>query len=356
MTAPSPAQLLADRGFSAFEPLEQPDENYPTIMIDPDRTFQTIEGFGGAFTDAAADVFAQLPTASQEQFLEACFDPVDGNGYTCAGRRSTAATTPPGCTPTPRCRATRSSSTSRSSTTARTGCPSSSAPRPRPRASCVSTPRRGARPAWMKTNDEMKHGGKLKPEYRQTWADYFVKYVKAYAAEGVPMWGLTVQNEALATQVWESCLFTANEERDFVRDYLGPTLHRHGLGDVKLMIWDHNRGLVYQRARGRLQRPAGRRSTSGAPPSTGTSATTTTTCACSTTPSPTRGCSSPRASVRGTWEAAVPPRPERHPGPQQLDGGLDRLEPAARPRGRSAPRRRPDGRHDRQCRHARPGS
>jgi glucosylceramidase len=100
----------------------------------------------------------------------------------------------------------------------------------------------------MKTNDDMKHGGKLKPEYRQTWADYFVKYVKAYAAEGVPMWGLTVQNEALATQVWESCLFTAAEERDFVRDYLGPTLHRHGLADVKLMIWDHNRGLVYQRA------------------------------------------------------------------------------------------------------------
>jgi len=40
----------------------------------------------------------------------------------------------------------------------------------------------------------------------------------------------------------QTCLFTANEERDFVRDYLGPTLHRNGLADVKLMIWDHNRG------------------------------------------------------------------------------------------------------------------
>jgi hypothetical protein len=81
VTAP-PSQLLADRGFSALEPLEQPDERFPTIMIDPDRTFQTIEGFGGAFTDAAADVFAQLPPASQEQFLKAAFDPVTGNGYT----------------------------------------------------------------------------------------------------------------------------------------------------------------------------------------------------------------------------------------------------------------------------------
>ena len=102
-------------------------------------------------------------------------------------------------------------------------------------------------PGWMKTNGEMLHGGKLKPEYNQTWADYFVKYIKAYQAEGVPMWGLTVQNEALATQVWESCIFTAEEERDFVKNFLGPALQRAGLGDVKLMIWDHNRGLMYQR-------------------------------------------------------------------------------------------------------------
>jgi len=49
-TSQAPLQLLADRGLRAFEPLEQPDENYPTIMIDPDKTFQAIDGFGGAFT------------------------------------------------------------------------------------------------------------------------------------------------------------------------------------------------------------------------------------------------------------------------------------------------------------------
>ncbi len=103
-------------------------------------------------------------------------------------------------------------------------------------------------PAWMKTNDNMLYGGKLKPEYYQTWADYFVRYVKAYQQEGIPIWGLTVQNEAMAVQVWESCVFTAAEERDFVRDYLGPTLHKNGLGDLKLMFWDHNRGVMYQRA------------------------------------------------------------------------------------------------------------
>ena len=57
VTAQSTNQLLANQGFKAFEPLEQPDENYPTIFVDNDVTFQTIVGFGGAFTDAAAITF-----------------------------------------------------------------------------------------------------------------------------------------------------------------------------------------------------------------------------------------------------------------------------------------------------------
>ncbi|HXK09962.1 MAG TPA: glycoside hydrolase family 30 protein [Vicinamibacteria bacterium] len=256
VTAPSPLQLLADRGFSAFEPLDQPDENYPTIIVDPARSFQTIEGFGGAFTDAAADVFTALPAAAQEAFLKASFDPVEGNGYTLC--RTTIHSCDyaadmytydevPGDTTLAHFsiehdRRNRLPFIKRAQTV--------SGGRLRLYASPWSPP------AWMKTNGEMLHGGKLKPEYRQTWADYFVRYVKAYAAEGVPIWGLTVQNEPLATQVWESCLFTANEERDFVRDYLGPTLHKGGLGDLKLMIWDHNRGLIYQRAEAAYSDPA----------------------------------------------------------------------------------------------------
>jgi glucosylceramidase len=255
VTAPSPSQLLADRGFSPFEPLEQPDENVPTTIIDPDRTFQTMEGFGGAFTDAAADVFAQLPAASQERFLKACFDPVEGNGYDL-------------------CRTTIHSCDYAAEMYTYDDVPGDkelahfSIEHDRrnrlPLIKRAQAATRGALrlyaspwspPAWMKTNGEMLHGGKLKPEYRQTWADYFVRYVKAYAAEGVPIWGLTVQNEPLATQVWESCIFTADEERDFVRDHLGPTLHRNGLSDVKLMIWDHNRGLVYQRAEAAYRDP-----------------------------------------------------------------------------------------------------
>jgi glucosylceramidase len=52
----------------------------------------------------------------------------------------------------------------------------------------------------------------------------------------------------MATQTWESCIYTGNEERDFIKYYLGPTLHKNGLADKKLIAWDHNRDLIYQRA------------------------------------------------------------------------------------------------------------
>jgi glucosylceramidase len=248
MTAQGTSNRLTSLGFRAFEPLDQPDENYPTIMIDLDKTFQTIEGFGGAFTDAAAINFGKMSQEKQEEFLTACFDPEKGNGYTLC--RTTIHSCDysdeeytyddvPGDKNLDHFtidhdRKYRIDFIQRALKTARGNLKVFASP--------------WSPPAWMKTNDDMLHGGKLKPEYFQTWADYYVKYIEAYQKEGIPIWGLTVQNEAMAVQVWESCIFTAAEERDFVRDYLGPTLHKNGLADVKLMIWDHNRGIMYQRA------------------------------------------------------------------------------------------------------------
>jgi glucosylceramidase len=67
--------------------------------------------------------------------------------------------------------------------------------------------------------------------------------------EGCKIWGLTVQNEPEATQLWDSCIYTAEEERDFVRDYLGPALARAKMARIRLLIWDHNRDRLYQRAK-----------------------------------------------------------------------------------------------------------
>jgi glucosylceramidase len=111
-------------------------------------------------------------------------------------------------------------------------------------------------PAWMKDNNDMLHGGKLKPEFYQSWANYYVKYINALEKDGVPVWGLTIQNEPMAKQKWESCMYTAEEERDFIKNYLGPTLQKNNLGGKKLIAWDHNRDLVYQRASAILNDPA----------------------------------------------------------------------------------------------------
>ena len=66
-------------------------------------------------------------------------------------------------------------------------------------------------PVFMKDNKDMLHGGKLLPEYFQSWATYFTKFIKAYENEGIPVWGVTVQNEPMAVQTWESCIFSAEE-------------------------------------------------------------------------------------------------------------------------------------------------
>lgn len=104
-------------------------------------------------------------------------------------------------------------------------------------------------PAYMKTNGEMNNGGKLKPEFMQLWADYYVKYIEKMKEKNIDIWAVTVQNEPAAIQVWDSCEYTAEEERDFVKNYLGPTFHKNNLQDKKIIIWDHNRDIAYERAK-----------------------------------------------------------------------------------------------------------
>ena len=100
-------------------------------------------------------------------------------------------------------------------------------------------------PAYMKTNGEMNHGGKLKEEYFDLWAEYYVKFVKAYEEAGVKITSISVQNEPKAKQRWDSCIYTAEEERDFVKNYLGKKMKDIG---VKVLFWDHNKERVVERA------------------------------------------------------------------------------------------------------------
>tara|TARA_A200000113_G_scaffold213950_1_gene216817 strand:- start:994 stop:1917 length:924 start_codon:yes stop_codon:yes gene_type:complete len=100
----------------------------------------------------------------------------------------------------------------------------------------------------MKSNKSMLKGGKLLPEYYDAWARYYVKFIEAYEAEGMPIWGISIQNEPMAVQRWESMIYTAEEERDFLKNHLGPVMEKSGYGDKNIVVWDHNRDLMAHRA------------------------------------------------------------------------------------------------------------
>ncbi len=247
VTARDTGDRLSRKAPVALEPLAQPDEASPTVMVDPQRKFQVFEGVGGALTDAAAETFFRLPKERQQELITAYFDRERGIGYSlgrtnihsCDFSSESYTYTAPGDIEL------KSFSVEHDR---RYRIPFIKAALAATEAGLKLFASPWSPPGWMKTNGEMLHGGKLKPEYRAAWARYVVRFVQAYEQEGVPVWGLTVQNEPMAVQRWESCIFTADEERDFVRDHLGPALEQAGLGRLKLMIWDHNRGLLYQRA------------------------------------------------------------------------------------------------------------
>lgn len=230
-----------------FTPLSQPMETQICVFVDPAKTFQTYIGIGGALTDAAAETFAKLPADKQKELLLAYFDKQNGIGYTVARTNINS------------CDFSSDMYTYikegdkdlasfniehdkkfkipfiKKAMAAAGG-----------KLTLFASP--WSPPAFMKDNNDMLHGGKLKPAFYTSWATYYTKFIKAYQKEGIPIWGITIQNEPMAKQTWESCNYTAEEERDFLKNYLGPIMQKEGLGDKKIIVWDHNRDMIYQRA------------------------------------------------------------------------------------------------------------
>jgi glucosylceramidase len=247
LTAQGTNSRLAATEKLSFKEVGQPLETQPTVFVDPTHQYQTLVGIGGALTDAAAETFAKLPKAQQQELLRAYYSPTEGIGYTLA-RTNINSCDFSSDTYTYVADGDRELKTFNIQHDEKFKIPFIK----------QATAAAGGRlplyvspwspPAWMKDNNSMLQGGKLKPEFRQAWANYYVKFIQAYEKQGMPVWGLTVQNEPMAKQRWESCIFTAEEERDFVKNFLGPTLHKSGMADKKLIGWDHNRDLAFQRA------------------------------------------------------------------------------------------------------------
>jgi glucosylceramidase len=100
-------------------------------------------------------------------------------------------------------------------------------------------------PVYMKTNGTREYGGHLKREYYALWAKYFAKYIEACRTENIDIWGVTVQNEPRHTQMWESCLYSLEEEIEFL-GYLGRALTKTG---TRILCYDHCRERVYERSK-----------------------------------------------------------------------------------------------------------
>jgi glucosylceramidase len=230
-----------------FKEKGQPFENEISVFVDPSKTFQSYFGIGAALTDAAAETFYKMPKDKQQEILKAYFDKQTGIGYTVARTNINS------------CDFSSDMYTYvqegdkdlktfnidhdqkfkipfiKEAMTAAGG-----------KLNLFASP--WSPPAFMKDNNDMLKGGKLKPEFYNSWALYYTKFIKEYEKAGVPVWGISVQNEPMAKQKWESCIYTAEEERDFLKNHLGPTMEKEGLKEKKIIVWDHNRDMMYQRA------------------------------------------------------------------------------------------------------------
>lgn len=101
-------------------------------------------------------------------------------------------------------------------------------------------------PAYMKTNGERNNGGSLQSKYNKRWAEYICRYIEEYRKRGYNVTKLTMQNEPKAVQPWDSCVYTAEEERKFLKDYVYPVLVAHNLEDIAIYIWDHNKERAFE--------------------------------------------------------------------------------------------------------------
>jgi len=225
-----------------------------TIKINPNTKFQQIIGFGGAFTESAAYTLSKITEDKRKEVIEAYFNPETGINYSI-GRvhiHSCDFSLENYTYVTDQDMELKTFDISRDfkwviPLILDAGIERGEAIK------ILASP--WSPPSWMKSNHDMNHGGQLLPQYFESWAMYYTKFIKAYHKAGIDVKAITVQNEPAAVQVWDSCIYSAEEERDFIKYHLGPTMVRENLEDIKILIWDHNRDIMVERVKPILDDP-----------------------------------------------------------------------------------------------------
>lgn len=215
-------------------------ENAAVINLNPEKKYQTITGFGGSFTEASASLLNRIGPDNRAKIIEAYFGD-SGARYSLTrthmnscdfslGQYSYAPVA--------------GDATLQNFSIAEDKDDLIPMIKDAMKASkegfkILSSP--WTAPPWMKDNNDWR-GGKLLPQFKDTWALFFSKYIDAYKAEGIDIWGFTVENEPLGNDGnWESMHFTPEEMTDFVVNHLGPKLEADGKGDLKILGYDQNR-------------------------------------------------------------------------------------------------------------------
>ena len=221
------------------------------VNLYPDIEYQTFHGFGGAVTEAAGYAFSKLSKENQEKVADQYFG-TEGNQYSLIRTHIDScdfsldnyeAMSDPDDV------SMESFTLDRDEKYILPLLRAGLAKRKEP-FDLMLTP--WSPPAFMKTNGDRNHGGKLKKEFMGFWAEYICRYIKEYEAKGFPVSRITVQNEPEAVQTWDSCIFSGEEEKVFLRDYLYPALVKNDLERIKVNIWDHNKERLYDRAKAEI--------------------------------------------------------------------------------------------------------
>ncbi len=225
------------------------------VNIYPDITYQEFYGFGGAMTEASAYCYSLLPENKKKQFMEDYFSNIN---YSL-------------------CRLSIGSCdfSIKSYSYAKKHDLSDfsiehdqkylipfikDALKVNPNLKFLASP--WSPPKFMKNTKMLTLGGKLLNKYKQTYADYLVKYLKAYEQEGIKIDFMTIQNETNAMPIWESCLYNPQDEVDFLINYLYPTFQENNI-KTKILIYDHNKEKLLNRALAEFSNPKALEAASG---------------------------------------------------------------------------------------------
>ncbi len=211
-----------------------------SLSLKPQETHQTVVGIGGSFTESSGQVLSELSAPRRESVLRACFSPAGAHYSLTRTHIASCDFSVTNYTYAPVPGDTRLEHFS-IEPDYKYLLPMIKQAQKIPGADFKVMASPWTAPPWMKDNNTW-NGGSLKREHYQTFSDYIVKYLEAYEAEGVPIWGITPVNEPLGNgNNWESMHFSPQSERDFIANYLGPTLEREA-PDVTIWAYDQNRG------------------------------------------------------------------------------------------------------------------